>query len=282
MSNILCIDDEPDAPKIANKTLRQILHDIYNTSPYEVIFETNGDKGIEIAGSDKDTTLVLLDVEFKKQKKQGDMIAKELLKVRPELKVIVLTRFTETGKKISFGHKRNVVHYVIKEETASLDIQNKVKNLSHAIIEDYENKDWQLEYNSPETITLSNGKESYGINIPITAQGAIADCIKSPNRPVSLSESFNLNKAHNMINNNVKEGTDWKTWGILTREGCAKGQLKLMIGSVISSQAHQTPKDPYVTQSQFEMFMKDFERFKKEVSTKLEDINKTKSGDECL
>ena len=256
MSKILCIDDEPDAPKIANKTLKQILHDIYNTSPYDVIFETNGDKGIEIAGSDKDIKLVLLDVEFKKQKKQGDMIAKELLKVRPELKVIVLTRFTETGKKISFGHMRNKVHYVVKEETASLDIQNKVKNLSHAIIEDYENKDWQLEYNSPETITLYRGVESYGINIPITAQGAIADCIKSPNRPVSLSESFNLHRIHNMINKNLREGTDWRTWGILTREGCAKGQLKLMIGSVISSSAHQTPKDPYVTQSQFEMFMK--------------------------
>ena len=256
MAKILCIDDEPDAPKIANKTLRQMLHDIYDTSPYDVIFETDGDKGIEIAGSDKETKLVLLDVEFKKQKKQGDMIAKELLKIRPELKVIVLTRFTETGKKISFGHKRNVVHYVIKEETASPDIQNKVKNLSLAIIEDYENKGWQLEYNSPETITLYNVKESYGINIPITAQNALGDCIKSPNRPVSLSESFNLNKVHNMINNNVREGTGWKTWGILTREGCAKGQLKLMIGSVISSSAHQTPKVPYVTQSQFEMFMK--------------------------
>jgi len=257
MFKILCIDDEPDAPKIANKTLRQILHDIYNTSHYEVIFETNGDKGIEIAGSDKETKLVLLDVEFKKQKKQGDMIAKELLKVRTELKVIVLTRFTETGKKISFGHKRNVVHYVIKEETASPDIQNKVKNLSRAIIEDYENKGWQLEYDSPETITLYNGKESYGINIPITAKQAIIDCMKSPNKPVSLSESFNLNKAHNMINKNVLEATDWKTWGIITKEGCAKGQLKLMIGSVISSPAHQTPKDPYVTQSQFEVFMKE-------------------------
>jgi CheY-like chemotaxis protein len=77
MFKILCIDDEPDAPKIANKTLKQILHDIYDTSSYEVIFATNGDKGIEIAGSDKDIKLVLLDVEFKKQKKQGDMIAED-------------------------------------------------------------------------------------------------------------------------------------------------------------------------------------------------------------
>ena len=282
MSNILCIDDEPDAPKIANKTLRQILHNIYDSSTYDVIFETNGDKGIDIAGSDKDTKLVLLDVEFKKQKKQGDMIAKELLKVRPELKVIVLTRFTATRKKISFGHKRNKVHYVIKEEMSSPDIQKRLRNLSQAIIEDYENKGWQLAYDGQETITLSKNNESFGINVPLTAKGAITDCIQAPNRPVPLSEAFNLNKAHNMMNNNVRKGTDWKTWGILTREGCAKGQLKLMIGSVISSQAHQTPKELYVKQSQFEMFMKDFERFKKEVSTKLEDINKTKSGDECL
>ena len=256
MSKILCIDDEPDAPKIANKTLRQILHDFYDTSPYDVIFETNGDKGVEIARSDKGTRLVLLDVEFRKQKNQGDTIAKELLKVRPELKVIVLTRFTETGKKISFGHKRNVVHYVIKEEISSQDIQRKLKNLSQSVIEDYENRGWQLQYDGHETITMSKGKESYGINIPITAKGAIIDCIQSPNKPVSLSESFNLNKAHNMINKNVLEGTDWKTWGILTREGCAKGQLKLVVGSVVTSPAYQTPKDPYVRLSQLEMFMK--------------------------
>jgi len=255
MSNILCIDDEPDAPKIANKTLRQILYDIYNTSPYEVIFETNGDKGIEIAESDKDAKLVLLDVEFKKQKKQGDMIAKELLKVRPELKVIVLTRFTETGKKISFGHKRNVVHYIVKDKMSSPDIQKKLRNLSQAVIEDYENKGWKVEYDGRETITMSKGKESFGINIPITAKTAIIDCMRLPNKPVSLSESFNLNKAHNMINKNVLEGTDWKTWGILTREGCAKGQLKLVVGSVVTSLAYQTPKDPYVRLSQLEMFM---------------------------
>ena len=273
MSNILCIDDEPDAPKIANKTLRQILHDIYDSSPYDVIFETNGDKGIEIAGSDKDTKLVLLDVEFKKQKKQGDMIAKELLKVRPELRVIVLTRFTETGKKISFGHKRNVVHYVIKEETASPDIQNKVKNLSMAIIEDYENKGWQLEYDSPETITLYNGKESYGINIPLTAKQAIIDCIKSPNKPVSLSESFNLNKAHNMINKNVLEATDWKTWGIITKEGCAKGQLKLLIGSVDTQEEQRSDTNRnFLNRNEFDEFKKDIEGRLSEITNLLKSI----------
>ena len=59
-----------------------------------------------------------------------------------------------------------------------------------------------------------------------------------------------------MINNNVREGTGWKTWGILTRGGCAKGQLKLVVGSVVSSPAYQAHKDPYVRQAQFEVFMK--------------------------
>jgi CheY-like chemotaxis protein len=275
MSKVLCIDDEPDVPRIANKTLRQILSAVYDTSPYDVIFETNGDKGIKIADRNNDIKLILLDIEFKKQKKQGDMIAKELEKIRPDLKVIVLTRFAETGRKISFGHKQNVVRYVVKEEISSVYIQKKLKNLSQAVIEDYENRGWQLEYDGHETITLFRDKESYGINIPITAKGAIIDCIQSPNRPVALSDPFNLNKAHNMINKNVTEVTDWKTWGIVTREDCAKGQLKLVVGSVVSSPAHQAPKDPYVTQSQFEMSLKEMNARIDKLEQKLAKISKT-------
>lgn len=277
---ILCIDDLPD--KIiegSSSSLRGVLQNIYSSSPYGVIFETNGEKGIRTARKDNDIRMVLLDIEFTQQRKQGDELVKDLLRVRPELKVIVLTRKTETGDKISFGHKKNVVHYVIKKEISSPDIQKKLRNLSCTIIEDYENKNWQLEYDGKETITLSKGKESFGVNIPITAKQAIQDCISSPNRPVNVTlPSDQLNKAHNMINNNVRDGTDWKTWGILTKEGCAKGQLKLVIGSVVSLPTARTPKDPYVTQSQFEKFLKDFEKFKKEVLTKLEDVSKTKSG----
>lgn len=261
-TKILCIDDTPDQ-KIegSNQSLRQIVEDIYKTSSYKVIFETDGEKGIGLT-TDNNIKLVLLDIEFTRQEKQGDKIAKALIKGRPELKVIVLSRDSRTGTKISLGHKRNVVHYVVKKELSSTDTQRKLKNLSQAVIKDYENKGWHLEYDGMETITLSMGEKSFGINIPITAKQAIHDCISSPNKPVSIIlASDQLNKAHNMINNNVREGTDWNTWGILTKEGCAKGQLKLVIGSIsiVPLKTSRTPKDPYILQSQFEKFKKDIE-----------------------
>ncbi|MEK6689966.1 MAG: response regulator [Nitrospirota bacterium] len=261
-TKILCIDDTPDQiiDTSVNTTLKQILEGIYKLTPYEVVFETLGEEGIDAAKKDNNIKLVLLDIEFTRQKKQGDEIAKDLIKNRPELKVIVLTRVTKTGTKISLGHKRNVIHYVVKKELSSTDTQGKLKNLSRAVIEDCENKGWHLEYDGMETITLSMGEKSFGINIPITAKQAIQDCISSPNRPVSVAlASDQLNKAHNMINNNAREGTDWNTWGILTKESCAKGQLKLVIGSVVPLSDPRIPKNPYVTKSQFEKFKKDIE-----------------------
>jgi len=278
-SKILCIDDTPEEVigKNRNATLEKILKDIYKSTPYKVIFKTDGKKGVETA-RDESIKLVLLDIVFNGQRNQGDVIAKELQTVRPELKVIVLTRLDEKGRKISFGHKPNIVHYVVKRELPL--IQERLKNLSCAIIEDYENKGWHLEYDGRETIILSKGKESYGINIPITAKQAIMDCIPLPNRPVNVNlPSDQLNKAHNMINKNVLEKTDWHTWGILTREGCAKGQLKLSIGKVVPFlTSGATPKDHYVTQSQFEKFKKEMESLKKDVLAKLEEISKTKGG----
>lgn len=264
-TKILCIDDTPDQiiDTSANTTLKQILEGIYKSSPYEVVFETFGEKGIDAAKKDKDIKLVLLDIEFTQQKQQGDVIAKELLKASPELKIVVLTRQTETGKKISFGHKRNVVHYVIKKEISSPDIQEKIKNLSRAIIEDYNNKNWKLEYDGAGVIKLisKNGK-AYGINIPSMSEAGILECMKSPNNPVSVPTGLtnaDLNKVHNTVNNNIREGTDWNTWGLLTKEGCAKGQLKLVIGSVGALSASPTLKDPYILQSQFQKFKKDIE-----------------------
>jgi len=75
---ILCIDDTPDAPEIGGKRLSEVLENIYKPSPYQLIFEANGEEGIEAARDDGNIELVLLDVEFKRQKKQGDVIANDL------------------------------------------------------------------------------------------------------------------------------------------------------------------------------------------------------------
>jgi len=285
MSNIkiLCIDDTPDEviDTSNNVSLKQVLQSIYKSLPYKLIFEKYGEKGIEIAKNDSNIKLVLLDVEFKKQEKQGDKIAGDLLKVRPELKVIVLTKIVPSAKgrgrgiKISLGSKNNIIHYIVKKELSSPAIQEKLKNLSRAVINDYTNKNWTIRYDDIGVINLTNKqiKREYEINIPSTSEPALLECMKSPNKPVSLPTTYgrNLSRVHNTVNNNVREGTDWNTWGILTKEGCAKGHLKLLIGLVVPLPTSGTPKkDPYVTQSQFEKFMKEFERFKQEVLAKLE------------
>ncbi|MEK7846335.1 MAG: response regulator, partial [Nitrospinota bacterium] len=98
-TKILCIDDTPDQiiDTSVNTTLKQILEGIYKLTPYEVVFETLGEEGIDAAKKDNNIKLVLLDIEFTRQKKQGDEIAKDLIKNRPELKVIVLSRDSRTG-----------------------------------------------------------------------------------------------------------------------------------------------------------------------------------------
>jgi len=280
---ILCIDDTPDEmlDPSSGATLRNILEGIYKPLKYDVIFEQDGEKGIEVA-ENKDIKLILLDVEFKQQKKQGEDIAKELLSNYPKLKVIVLTRIPETGTKISFGHKLNVVHYILKKKLSLKGIQDKLTNLSRAIIEDYENKNWKIKYVGSQTINLINNKTGkiYGIDIPMTAEPAILECMKSPNQPVTLPDTYgkNLHRVHKNINDNVRNSTEWNTWGILTKEGCAKGQLKLVIGSVEALPTSQIIKDPYVTQSQFERFLKEFQRFKEEVLTRLGDSSNKQNG----
>lgn len=87
-------------------------------------------------------------------------------------------------------------------------------------------------------------------------------CMRSPNEPVTWvpdSSTADLNKVHNSINKNTFEGTEWKTWGILSREGCAKGQLRLVIGSVIPISSITSANNLYVFQSHFEKFKKGME-----------------------
>lgn len=263
MTKILCIDDTPDKPEIDNRSLEQTLRDIYKDSSYKVIFERQAKKGIEIAKKDNNVKLVLLDIIFDGQgaEYQGDEVAKRLLEVRPDLKIIVLTRVEPVRKKkkgcklkkISFGYKPNVVHYVVKKELSTANIQQKFKNLSYAIINDYDNENWQIAYAGECAVNLTNlhTKKTFGINIPITLEKALIECMKSPNKPVELPIGSSLARVHSRINEYVIEKTDWNTWGILSNEGCAKKHLKLVIGSVEPFQILSTPKDPYLTRSEF-------------------------------
>lgn len=273
---ILCIDDTPEAPEIDGKTLKDTLKNIYDSSHYQVIFETDGERGIETVKNDHDIKLILLDVEFKRQKNQGDRIADELLNVNTGIKIIVLTRKDIRGKKISFGSKDNVVHYVLKKELSNQRIQKCLKNLTIAVIEDYYNKTWQLEYregSGGDVLCLRNTNRledypinSFTINISDEYLPAIRECIQNPNEPVDIScrvVGGKQNRILNLVNSQVRNVTDWNTWGILTREGCARAHIRLLIGTVILARPTFEGDIPYVTR-------REFTNFRDEINSKLD------------
>ncbi len=280
---ILCIDDTPDAPEIGGKRLSEVLGDIYKQSPYQLIFETNGEKGIETARDDGDIELALLDVEFKRQKKQGDVIANDLLSVRPHMKVIVLTRKDDRGKKISFGWKSNVIQYVLKKNLESPNNQDRLRNLSTAAIEDYYNDTWEIEYKKESkgnmlylrnTGRLSNNAINiFPINIPYEYEKAITKCMQAPKEPIDISDVVGFrrqNKIINIVNSKVLEVTDWNTWGILTKEDCGPAQIRLLIGKILTSSITKDDMPElasYVTKSEFN-------EFRDEINSKLDELKK--------
>lgn len=272
MAKILCIDDTPEETLALGQSLKETVSSIFKDTPYKIIFKKTGNEGIKVASDDMEIKLVLLDVEFNK-KIEGPEIADKLQAKAPHTKIIVLTRVDDKGKKISFGWKPNVVHYVLKKELSNAQVLQKMRNLSKAVIDDYENKNWELEYSGPCAINLTNktSEETFGINIPSMAERPLLACMHSPNKPVSWSVDLStaeLNKVHNAVNTNILEETEWRMWGVLSRDKCAKGQLKLIIGAVKPLPSQSDTLTPYVIQSHFEKFKRDVEeRLKKIEST---------------
>jgi len=268
MKKVLCIDDTPDEILASGMSLRNVITSVFSDTPYKILFKETGKEGIKEAGENIDVKLVLLDIEFNK-KVEGPEIADKLRQEAPHVKIIVLTRVDDKGKKISFGWKPNVVHYVLKKELTSKQILQRLINLSKSIIEDFENKRWEIEYPATGTLNLTNNEtgKTYGIDIPSSMDNFIKIAVAAPNRPIlnpggSLQQTTSeasLNKVLNTINAKVLEGTEWNTWGILSRENCAKGQLKLIIGP---SCPRPISNDAFVPQSEFE-------EFKKETSSRL-------------
>jgi len=273
MTKILCIDDTPDEILTAGASLRDVITKIFADTPYEILFKDTGREGIKTAEEDNDIKLVLLDVEFNR-KIEGPEIADMLRQKAPHVKIIVLTRVDDKGKKISFGWKPNVVHYVLKKELANKQILQRLNNLSQAIIEDFENKRWEIEYPAAGTVNLTNNEihKTYGIDIPSSMDNLMKLAVAAPNKPLlnpggstqQIKSEASLNKVLNTINSKVLEGTEWNTWGILSRENCAKGQLRLLIG----------PTSPRNYASEIFVLRSDLEEFKREILSRITLIEK--------
>jgi CheY-like chemotaxis protein len=276
MVKILCIDDMPDEEIMPTSlSLRDILSGVYSDTPYQLIFKKIGKEGVKAAADDAEVRLVLLDIRFD-GKPEGPEIADDLKNAAPDTKIIVLTSVDEKGKKISFGWKPNVVHYMLKKDFSNTQVLQKLLNLSKAVIEDYGNKCWTIEYPAAGTINLTNHstQKTYGIDIPTSMDSVVKLVIASPNKPVinpggstqqQSKTDASLNKVLNTINTKVLEGTDWNTWGILSRENCGKGQLKLVMAH---PSTRSVASSPYLLRS-------DFEGFKMDVLSKLTLIEQT-------
>ena len=271
MKKILCIDDTPDEILNSGDSLKSAISTIFKNSGYKVIYELTGDDGIKRTSSDIDIRLVLLDVEFY-EKVDGPRIADELFQKAPHTKVVVLSRLDDRGKKISFGHKPNVVNYVLKNDICIPSFQARLLNLSRAIIDDFSNKNWGIELIDLDTINLTNKSSgiTYGIDIPGSMSEIIKLATSNPNIPIlnpggstpGSEKQASLGKVLDTINSKIREETDWNTWGILSREKCAKGQLKLIIGSVENRMTN-------VNTDELSSLLYEFTKFKKNVEERL-------------
>lgn len=114
---ILICDDELGVLE----ALREILRD----QPYEALFVTNGPKALEIIKTQK-IDLLLLDILMPKM--SGVDVAKHLAKIKPKLKIIVITALAHKGIAMEL-YKYGVVDIVLKPFTTDKILQIIAKTL---------------------------------------------------------------------------------------------------------------------------------------------------------
>ncbi|MBF0466708.1 MAG: response regulator [Nitrospirae bacterium] len=245
---ILCIDDIP-GEIIGNVSLEDTLKSIFKKN-YDVLFEKDPLRAYELIKNDPSIKLVFLDIDFNGDP-LGPQIADVLKSINPDLKIIVLTSINRHGEKIRFGKKSNVRKYVIKKELQDDKFKMRVVNLSTALIEDPENKNWMISIDDEnETITMENIFTGYKktVNMPTKARqkssALLYSCSIRPNEGIKSIEmrgfvddpSIGADKYVNEIvydtNAVVREATEWMTWGILDSLGCGTSEVRLIIGKV--------------------------------------------------
>jgi len=294
-SKILCIDDTPDEiiDIFSQKSLRKILEGTFKGCPYGIVFATSGEEGIDIIRKNPDVRLVLLDIEFSGQPKQGAQIADDLYRIRQKLGIVVLTRFDERGKKTKFGWKPNILAYLVKKELSDIVWQERLRRLSEAIIEDPENKKWMLELDTDiGKLSLKRGREVFSMTFRSQKKIALlAACAQKPNECVSSVDmegfiidrnypyDYYVNRPCYEINKQVRERTNWATWGILDPHCGGSSAVKLVIGEAkVDLPPSAADKGyfrwAYVTHSELNNYVSkiEFKRFQKEVKDRLSKI----------
>jgi DNA-binding NtrC family response regulator len=97
----------------------------------KLIFEHRGDKALQQLKTHPNIKLVLLDLHFEGQPKQGVEILQEIKKYYPELPVIILTTFNDVALALQLVHtEKTAYNYVVKGE---IDVDQFAVNIENTV-----------------------------------------------------------------------------------------------------------------------------------------------------
>jgi len=235
MNKILLIDDTPNEPITAKETLFDVLKDMYKNK-YSLVVAKNRKAAFKALADDKKRQigLVLLDIVFASQGDSGQEIAQALGERYANLKFILLTNEDVCGQTLSLGNAGRKLEYILKRELRDMEQRKYLFNISEAILTDFQNKNMKLEWNSKTYILKLSRNDT---SITLTLNPAHAKCFDSwlatPNLPVLAKAagvtSLDAARAFKTINDKIREKSNGKMWGILTRE--ATGHVTVLVNS---------------------------------------------------
>ena len=233
MNKILLIDDTPNEPITAKETLLAVLKNLYKNK-YPLVVAKNRKAAFKALADDKKRQigLVLLDIVFKNQNDSGQEIAQALGERYSNLKFILLTNEDVYGQTLSLGNAGRKLEYILKRELKDPEQRKYLFNISEAILTDFQNKKLKLEWNTKTYIMRLIRNNT---SITVTLAPAHAKCFDSwlatPNFPVLAKAagvtSLEAARAFKTISDVIRNRSNGKMWGILTRE--ATGHVTVLI-----------------------------------------------------
>jgi two-component system chemotaxis response regulator CheY len=115
--SILCIDN--------SETIRKVVKDCVLDLGYEFLEATNGEEGLEVAGSLNTLKLVILD--WNMPVKSGRETLQELRKLYPDLKIMVLIKYEKKDEVVD-AVSMGATNYMLKPFSVNL-LQDKIEEV---------------------------------------------------------------------------------------------------------------------------------------------------------
>lgn len=248
---ILWVDDTPDEPGPGGASLRTTIAGIL-ADKYELLCAKDKAQAIGIIKADRSCAirLVLLDIQFREPggslipENQGQEIAKDLFNIRvkmlprtaPEglLKFLVLTHVGADGEQVYLGNQGCKIEHVLKEELADSRMREYVGNLVRAIAVDFSNQHLEMEWRPGAcrldmTASVGGSVVKRSISIAPAYIDLLSRALASPNESIIQGNATQAAKVVSELNKKIREATDGRVWGLLTRVN--RGEVMAVIPS---------------------------------------------------